>query len=220
PRETILYSIQSKPGDIYSETAARRDFMAVINMGVFDPLSAKLFVIDGPRGGKIVVFEVREYPVIRDIQYRHLKSVSESDLLARFKERRVGIGKDLPFDPQKANGARRAMMELLSEKGYPEATVDIEVAEISATSIVVVFSVNEGERVRIKEIVFTGSHSGFSQRRLRSAMKLVKEAGLLSSFTSKDIYFKDKLLEDLERVRFYLGMKGYLQAKVGDPQVA
>src|SRR5262249_2271807 len=118
------------------------------------------------------------------------------------------------------NGARRAMMELLSEKGYPEATVDIEVAEISATSIVVVFSVNEGERVRIKEIVFTGSHSGFSQRRLRSAMKLVKEAGLLSSFTSKDIYFKDKLLEDLERVRFYLGMKGYLQAKVGDPQVA
>src|SRR5262249_18889252 len=95
-----------------------------------------------------------------------------------------------------------------------------EAKDISATSIAVVFSVNEGERVRIKEIVFTGSRDGFSQRQLRSAMKLVKEAGLLSSFTSKDIYFRVKLLDDLERLRFYLGTKGYLQTKVGDPQIA
>ena len=35
-----------------------------------------------------------------------------------------------------------------------------------------------------------GERDGFSQRRLRGAMKLVKEAGLFSNFTSKDIYFK------------------------------
>ena len=220
PKETILYSVQSKPGDLYSEAAARRDFEAVISMGVFDPLLAKLHVIDGPRGGKIIVFEVREYPIIRDIQYRRLKSVTESEALTRFKERRVGVSKDSPFDPVKAYGARKVIRELLAEKGHPDAQVEVEVEEISATSVALVFEVTEGPRVRIKEIEFTGARAGFSQRRLRGAMKLVKEAGLLTTFTSKDIYFKDKLLDDIERVRYFLGTKGYLQARVGEPTIS
>ena len=83
-----------------------------------------------------------------------------------------------------------------------------------------VFNVNEGKRVRVKEIEFVGARDGFSQGRLRGAMKLVKEAGLFSNFSSKDIYFKDKLMDDLERVKYFLGTKGYLQAKLGEPKVA
>lgn len=220
PRETILYSVQSKPGDVYNEAAARRDLQSIINMGVFDPMGAKLLVVDGPRGGKIIIFEVREYPIIRAIEYRGLKSVTESEALTRFKERRVGVSKESPFDPLKAYGARKALMELLAEKGHPDATVDIEVEDISATSVALIFNVTEGQRVRVKEIEFTGARGEFSQRRLRGAMKLVKEAGLLSIFTSKDIYSRDKLLDDLERVRFFLGAKGYLQAKVGEPTIS
>jgi outer membrane protein insertion porin family len=220
PRDTILYSVQSKPGDLYSEAAARRDFQAVIGMGVFDPMYAKLLVADGPRGGKIVIFEVREYPIIRAIEYRGLKSVTESEALTRFKERRAGVSKESPFDPLKAYGARGVIRDLLAEKGYPDAAVDVEIEDISATSVALIFNVTEGQRVRIKEIEFTGARGEFSQRRLRGAMKLVKEAGLFSIFTSKDIYFKDKLLDDLERVRFFLGTKGYLQAKVGEPAIS
>ncbi|MGH9752362.1 MAG: outer membrane protein assembly factor BamA [Blastocatellia bacterium] len=219
PRDTILYSVQSKPGDHYSEAAARRDFEAVINMGVFDPLSCKLLTVDGPRGGRIIIFEVKEYPIIRDIQYRGLKSVTESEALMGFKERRAGVSKESPFDPVKAYAARRVISELLAEKGYPDATVDVEAEEISATSVALIFNVIEGARVRVKEIEFIGARSKFSQRQLRGAMKLVKEAGLLSNFTSKDIYFKEKLLDDLERVRYFLGSKGYLQAKIGEPKV-
>lgn len=220
PKETVLYSIQSKPGDVYNETAIRRDFAAVISMGVFDPIAARLLSIDGSRGGKIVIFEVKEYPIIRDIQYRHMSSVTESEVLTRFKEKRLGVSKESPFDPQKANIARNAIRELLAEKGHPDAAVAIEVEDISATSVALVFNVNEGPRVRVKAIEFLGSTEGFSQRQLRGAMKLVKAAGLLTTFSSKDIYFKDKLMHDLELLRFFLGTKGYLQAKVGDPEVA
>jgi outer membrane protein insertion porin family len=220
PRDTILYSVKSKPGDIYNEAAVRSDFESVINLGIFDPLAAKLQVADGPRGGKIVIFEVKEYPIIRDIQYRDLKSASASEVLTRFKERRVGISKESSYDPLKAHVARKALQELLAEKGLPEAVVEIEVGEISATSVAVIFNVTEGQRVRVKEIEFVGEHDGFSQRQLRKAMQLIKQAGLITSFTSKDIYFRDKLLEDLERVRYFLGTKGYLQAKIGDPAVS
>ncbi len=219
PRESILYYVQSKQQDRYDLNLAQRDLQSILQMGLFDPLSTKLFVEDGPRGGKVIIFQVKEYPIIRDLQYRGLKSATESDVLTRFKERRVQVSKESQFDPAKANGARVVMREILAEKGHPDAKVEVEVEEISATTVALIFNVEEGPRVRVKEIEFVGDRDGFSQRRLRGAMKLVKESGLISTFTSKDIYFREKLLDDLERVRFFLGTKGYLQAKIGDPKV-
>ncbi|MBL8171525.1 MAG: outer membrane protein assembly factor BamA [Acidobacteria bacterium] len=219
PRESILYYVQSKPNDRFDLPLAQRDLQAIIQMGLFDPLGTKLFIEDGPRGGKIIIFQVKEYPIIRDLQYRGLKSATESEVLTRFKERRVQVSKESQFDPAKANGARVVLRELLAEKGHPDAKIQVEVEDISATTVALIFNVEEGSRVRVKEISFTGDRDGFSQRRLRGAMKLVKEAGLISTFTSKDIYFREKLLDDLERVRFFLGSKGYLQAKIGEPQV-
>ncbi len=219
PRESILYYVQSKPQDRFDQGLAQRDLQAIIQMGLFDPIATKLYVEDGPRGGKIIIFQVKEYPIIRDLQYRGLKSATESEVLTRFKERRVQVSKESQFDPAKANGARIVLRELLAEKGHPDSKVDVEVEDISATTVALIFNVEEGPRVRIKEITFTGDRDGFSQRRLRSAMKLVKESGLIATFTSKDIYFKEKLQDDLERVRFFLGQKGYLQAKIGEPVI-
>src|SRR5262245_59058970 len=219
PRESVLYYVQSKPQDRFDLGLAQRDLQSIIQMGLFDPLATKLFVEDGPRGGKIIIFQVKEYPIIRQIDYRGMKSATESEVLTRWKERRVQVSKELTFDPAKANGARLVLRELLAEKGHPDAEVTVEVEEISATTVALVFDVEEGKRVRVKEIQFMGDRDGFSQRRLHGAMKLVKEAGMFSNFSSKDIYFKDKLLDDMERVRYFLGTKGYLQAKLGEPKV-
>src|SRR5215510_6790035 len=219
PRESVLYYVQSKPQDRFDLSLAQRDLQSIIQMGLFDPLATKLFVEDGPRGGKIIIFQVKEYPIIRAIDYRGMKSVTESEVLTRFKEKTVQVSKESQFDPAKANRARLVLRELLAEKGHPNAEVKVLVEDISATTVGLIFDVDEGKRVRVKEIQFVGARDGFSQRRLRGAMKLVKEAGLFSNFSSKDIYFKDKLMDDLERVRYFLGTKGYLQAKLGEPQV-
>jgi outer membrane protein insertion porin family len=219
PRESVLYYVQSKPQDRFDLSLAQRDLQSIIQMGLFDPLATKLFVEDGPRGGKIIIFQVKEYPIIRAIEYRGMKSATESEVLTRWKERTVQVSKESQFDPSKVNRARLVLRELLAEKGHPNAEVSVEVEEISATTVGLVFEVEEGKRVRVKEIQFVGDRDGFSQRRLRGAMKLVKEAGLFSNFSSKDIYFKEKLMDDIERVRYFLGTKGYLQAKLGEPKV-
>ncbi len=219
PRETVLYLLQSKAGDRYSEDLARRDLQALASAGFFDPLKTKLFIETGLRGGVILTFQTGEFPVIRDIQYRGLKSATESDVLTRFKERRAPVSKESYLDPAKINVARLILRDLLAEKGHPEAKVEIEVEDISATTVALNFLIEEGPTVRVKEILFTGERDEFSQRQLRGAMKLIKEAGLFSTFTSKDTYFKAKLQEDLELVRFFLGQKGYLQAKIGEPVV-
>ncbi len=219
PRESVLYYVQCKPQNRFDLSLAQRDLQSIIQMGLFDPLSTKLFIEDGPRGGKIIIFQVKEYPIIRGMEYRGMKSATESEILEKFKERHVQIGKESQFDPAKANGACLIIRELLAEKGHPDAEVSVEVEEISAITVALVFNVDEGKRVRVKEIEFVGARDKFSQGQLRRAMKLVKEAGLFTNFSSKDIYFKDKLADDLERVRYFLGTKGYLQAKLGEPQL-
>jgi outer membrane protein insertion porin family len=128
PRESVLYYVQSKPQDRFDLGLAQRDLQSIIQMGLFDPLSTKLYVEDGPRGGKIIIFQVKEYPIIRAMEYRGMKSATESEVLTRFKERHVNIGKESQFDPAKANGARLIIRELLAEKGHPDAEVSVEVA--------------------------------------------------------------------------------------------
>ena len=218
PKDTLGYSIQTKKDDRYNPDQIRRDFESLLNLGFFDPLKSRVLDADGPKGGKIVIFEVKEYPIIRDLQYRGMKSATESELFTKFKERRVSVTKETQFDPGKINGARIVLREVLAEKGHPDAKVDIEIEEINQTSIALIFNVEEGPRVRIKNIVFTGTDK-FSQRRLKGAMKVVKESGLIASFQSKDIYFKPKLEYDLENVRQFLGSKGYLNARLGEPVV-
>ncbi len=218
PKDTLGYSIQTKKDDRYNPEQIRRDFESLLNLGFFDPLKSRVLDADGPKGGKIIIFEVKEYPIIRDLRYDGMKSVTESEMFTKFKERRVSVTKETQFDPGKINGARIVLREALAEKGHPDAKVDIEIEEINQTSIALIFNVEEGPRVRIKDIIFTGTDK-FSQRRLKGAMKVVKESGLISSFQSKDIYFKPKLEYDLENVRQFLGSKGYLNARLGEPEV-
>jgi len=220
PAETVLYHLQSKRGDPYDPGRARRDFEAVLALGFFDPLRSRLWHGPGPRGGLTLTFRLSEYPVIRDLRYEGLKSATESEVLARFKERGVQLGKETQFDPARAVAARGALAELLAEKGRPDARIEVEAEEISATAVALVFRVAEGPRVRVKTIEFVGTADRVTPGQLRAAMRLVKEAGLLSSLTGKDIYSRARLEDDLERLRHFLGTQGYLQARIGEPRVA
>src|SRR6266851_4973136 len=90
---------ESSYGDAYNEETLRRDFQALWNTQFFEDV--KLRVEDSPDGPnhKNVIFEVKERPVIRRIRYDGIHSVSESDILDRFKERKVGLSVESQFDP-------------------------------------------------------------------------------------------------------------------------
>ena len=82
---------------------------------------------------------------------------------------------------------------------------------MSATSTAITFKIKEGDRVRVVEIEFEGNKN-FKEGELRSAMKYVKEAGLISRFKGQDILDREKLDVDLRLVRNYMASKGYMQA--------
>src|SRR4030095_3017178 len=194
----ILYYVQTRPGDPYNEQQIQRDLQAVLALGFFDKTATRVLTEEGARGGINVIFEVRELPIIRDLQFEGLKSVPESDVLKAFRERRVGVSKESIYDPVKVNNAIRVLKELLSAHGHTNATVEKQLDEVSATSTALTFLINEGDRVRVVEIQFEGNTT-FSDGKLRSQMKYVKEAGLISRFKGQDILDRDKV--DFDRLK-------------------
>jgi outer membrane protein insertion porin family len=217
-QDDILYYIQTRPGDPFNEQQIQRDLQAILGLGFFDKTATRVLTEEGARGGVNVVFEVKELPIIRDLQFEGLKSVPESDVLKAFRERRVGVSKESIYDPVKVNGAIRVLKELLAAHGHPNATVVKKLDEVSATSTALTFVINEGERVRVVEIQFEGNKI-FSDGKLRGSMKLVKEAGLITRFKGLDILDREKLEFDLRHVDNYMRSKGYLQARHGEPRV-
>ena len=138
-KDDILYYVQTRPGDPYNEAQVERDLQAILQLGFFDKTATRVLTEEGARGGVNVIFEVKELPIIRDLQFEGLKSVAESDVLKAFRERRVGISKESVYDPVKARNAVRVLKELLASKGHPNATVEQRRDEVSATSTALTF---------------------------------------------------------------------------------
>src|SRR5687767_8499968 len=217
-KEDILYWVQTRPGDPYNAAQVERDLQTILGLNFFDKTSTRVLIEDGPRGGVNVIFEVKELPIIRDLQFEGLSSVSESDVLKAFRERRVGISKESIYDPLKSRNALRVMKEVLSSSGHPNATIEERTDEVSATSTALTYVIDEGDRVRVMDIQFEGNQV-FSDGSLRGSMKLVKEAGLISRFRGQDILDRQKLEYDLRNVDNHMRSKGYLQARHGEPRV-
>src|SRR6266481_3119482 len=156
-KDDIVYWIQTRQGDPYNPDQVARDLQTINALDFFEKTETKVTIEDAPRGGIRVTFYVKELPIIRDIQFEGLKSVSESDVLKTFRERRVGVSKESIYDPVKARNAVRVLKELLAARGHPNATIEQRIEEVSNTSTALTFVINEGERVRVVEIQFEGN---------------------------------------------------------------
>jgi len=220
--DTLRARIFSRPGDPYSEAALRRDFQALWNTQFFEDV--QLRVENSPKNphGKVIIFEVKERPIIRRIRYDGLKSVTESDVLDRFKDRKVGLTVESQFDPTKIKKAQVVIQELLAEHGRQFAKVTPEYERIAASNaVILIFKVDEGPKVKVGRITFTGNHA-FSDRKLIRAMRHSRPYAIPMYLFNINVLTKtfdrSKLDEDLEvGVRGLYQDNGYFRVVVKDP---
>src|SRR5271170_1980031 len=218
PTDTVKARIFSKPGDVYDPAAIERDFNALWNTGYFEDIR---FEREQTPKGWIVHIYVKERPTIREINYVGLNAVSTSDVLDRFKERKVPLSVESQYDPTKVKKAEVVLKELLSEHGRQFATIRSEIRQIPPNAVAVTFVVKEGPKVKVGRIRFKGNKH-IPDRTLRAAMKNLKPIGIPHSIFLEDIFSKTydatKLEEDTERVRAEYQNRGYFKVLVDDPK--
>jgi outer membrane protein insertion porin family len=219
-RDMLRTRLFTRKGDPFDPASLQRDFMNLWNTGYFEDLRLE----DDPRpDGHHLTFVVREKPQIRTIDYgKGMKTVSQSDVLDRFKEQKVGLVVETPYDPTKVRHAEVVLQAFLAEKGHQFAKVEAKATRVPPNSIKLLFEVDEGPTVKVGKITFTGNKA-VKDRDLIDAMKFSKPIGIPKSIYFENLwartYDQSKLGYDLEMVRGKFQDIGYFKALVLDPKL-
>jgi outer membrane protein insertion porin family len=220
PGDTLRAMVFSRVGDIYTEDVIRRDFMRLWNTSRFDDIRVE--TEPDPTGGVDVIFIVTERRVIRTINYEGIHTVTVSEILDRFKERKVGLVVESQYDPNKVQRAAIVLKDFLAERGRQYATVDPVIEQIPPSSLKVTFNVKEGPKVKVGAITVTGNKAE-NQRWVISAMQQLKPYGIPHSILFESLFSKtfdqNKLDYDREKIREAYQDKGYFTVKVLDEPV-
>jgi outer membrane protein insertion porin family len=165
---------------------------------------------------------VVERPVVRSIKYEGIKSVTVSEILDRFKERRVGLSVESQYDQNKVQRAAVVLKEFLSERGRQYATVTPELRQIPPSSLEVTFQVNEGPKVKVGRIEIQGNQI-FKDRAVIRAMRNLRPIGVPHSILLENIFAKtydlSKLEQDKDMIRNFYQEHGYFMARSLDQTV-
>jgi outer membrane protein insertion porin family len=222
PLNTVRARIVTKAGDVYDAETLQRDFMSLWNTGFFEDLRLEVEVDPNNPNRRDIIFHVVEKPLIRTLKYEGNKSVTVSEILDRFKEKKVGITTDTPYDAQKVRRAEVVLEELLAERGRGYATVKAEPKRVPPNSVILTFKIDEGPKVKVGKIEFEGNKV-LRDSELRWAMKHLRPIGIPKSIVLESIfsraYDESKMVDDLELVRTKVQDHGYFTARVMDPKI-
>jgi len=219
PQDTLKAMIGAKPGDIYNEDALRRDYHLLWNGGRFDDIRLET---EQGKTGIIIHWILVERRVIRSIDYTGIHSVTVSEILDRFKERKVGLSVESQYDPDKVQRAVVALKEYLGERGHQYATIEPRIEQIPPSSLKITFAVSEGPKVKVGVIDVQGNKA-YNDRWVIQAMKNLKPYGVPHSIFLESLIAKTfdelKLQDDMEHVREAYQNHGYFEVKILDDVV-
>ncbi len=217
PQDTLRAMIFTKRGDVYNEQSLHRDLITLWNQGRFDDIRIERERAES--GGWIVRFIVVERPVVRTLEFAGIKTVTTSDVLERFRDRKVGLSVESQFDPNRLQRAVVILQELLAERGRQFATVTPDIQQLPPASLAITLRVDEGPKVKVGNIDFVGN-AVFSDRILRRQMKVLKPTGIPYSIVAENLFPKTydsvKAEIDGQLISQYYQKNGYFMARVTD----
>ena len=212
--DAIRARIGTTPGGPYRPSQIAKDVREIQALGFFRDV--RVFTEAGPQGGLIVIFEVEENPVVRQI------SISGNDNIDGEKIRDIltlTMGSALDYPLLFENRAR--IRELYKADGYYMAEVDYEIETLSSAAVGIHFIVTENEKLKLREITFVGNEA-FSDRELREDFQTKTWrfwSYATSWFDRSGTYSVPLFIQDLRSVEKKYTDAGYLQVDISQPDV-
>ncbi|OGX18187.1 MAG: outer membrane protein assembly factor BamA [Omnitrophica WOR_2 bacterium RBG_13_44_8b] len=200
---TIISKMKTRVGSPYQENVISDDLKRLYLLGFFSDIK-----IDSEpyKDGVKVMITVVERPVIEKIIFSGIRRLTmREDKLKESLKSKEGQYLDYPTLTEDT----KTLTKLYEKIGYSQTQVDYK-AEVNKDTgkAKVEFSVLEGKRIRIKNIIVEGNKN-YPARRILRLMK-TKRAWFFNPGALKD----EVLLEDIERVKSFYHREGYTDATV------
>jgi len=196
-------------GDIYRPEAVRQAIRDIYRLGHF----RDIWVEGEQDGAGVVLFvHVVEKPSIREVVFQGNEKVQIDDITEV-----VTIQSFTILDEAKVVANAHRIEEVYLDKGYYLVEVEHSVQQLEGNEVNVVFDIRENRKVLIKQIDIVGN-AAFPDSRLKMFMQ-TKEAGILPGAGKAGTYKQDVLLSDIEQLTAFYVEFGYLNVRVGTPEV-
>ncbi len=208
--DAIRRVIKTAPGDILSKEQLSQDIRSIYQMGYFEDIQVETEKGDG---GQIVVFHLTEKPTIRVIRVEGAgHGYDEKEILDNLD---IKSGSILNIARVRRNVQR--IEGMYKEKNYHNVKVDYKVIPLKTNQVDLEFTVDEGEKIKIKEIRFEGNNA-YSDDELKDLMK-TSEEGFFSFITQSGELNREDLDQDMATLSAFYQNHGYIQARIADPEV-
>ncbi len=207
--EAVKRNLKTKSGDLYLTRNIREDLKSIFKMGYFGDVRVE---VSGSPEGRVVTFLVEEKETVRNIRIKGNDKFNDEKIKEAMGTRAGAI---LNFNTLRRD--TREIKALYKDKGYHHAQVTYEIEPTSEDEANIEFVIKEGEKIFVKNIGFQGNKA-FGDKKLKSLMK-TKEKGFFSWITSSGDLDREALEQDTSRITAYYHNHGYIQARVGDPEL-
>ena len=212
--EAMRLEISSKQGRTVSARSLATDLRRLWALGYFDDVTVSAEAVDG---GVRLTFEVSERPTIRKI----IVDGNVSLKLDKINEV-LDLAKNDVLDLGKVKENVEMVKQLYTAEGFflAEVSYAVRPVEKEPGKVDVVLLVEEAAEVVVRGVTFVGNKA-FSDREIARVM-LTKAGGYLSLVTKKagGVYNRDALAQDYANIKAFYGDNGYIEAKLGDPELA
>lgn len=209
--DTIRSKMSTKTGDTFSPSGVRNDIDAIYKMGYFDDVQVEA---EGYAGGLRLTFTVVERPIIRSFTFEGNENIETAKLREKATLTPYSI-----YNPSLVSENVRMLEMFYQGEGYFTASVMPIVVKLSEKEVKVIFRIDEGGKVRIDDINIVGNEN-ISSRKIRKAMATKEYTPIWSWIMGTGTYKLYEFSMDMERIKSLYFNNGYIQASVGEPEVA
>ena len=232
--QTYLFYIQSVklvsrssagvwlPFNEETERTLREDFKRLWATNFLDNLWIEVVDQPYPNGviGKHVIIHMEERPRVKIVDYTGSSKIERTKVDEKMKEANVSLRLDSFLDQGAIRRVEGILRNLMAEKGYQFAEVKSHVEALPGGPklVKVVFDVSEGPKVKVRSIDFIGNKA-ISDGTLKRKMKNTKSQWMFSWITGRGTFQEAKFEEDAEKVETFYREEGYIQARIGQPEI-
>jgi outer membrane protein insertion porin family len=211
--DTIAHYLGIKVGETYDPEKVRQNFPALWDAGLLE--NAKIEAERSPVGVTLVV-TVEERPIVKAVDFVGNKKLSSSQIKDAMKEAKIEVHAGAPLSLRDVARARSVIADFYTTQGFRSATIDYRIDDLSKTEKKVVFLIDEGDKVKIESIQFTGN-TAVSAQTLRNAMTKTKVAVWWRLLSDNTVYSQANYEADVESIKGVYQSKGYKDVVVKDP---
>ncbi len=211
--DTIAHYLGIKVGDPYDPAKIQQNFHSLWDVGLLE--NVKIEAEREPSGVTLVV-TIEERPIIKEVEFTGNKKLSSSQIRDVLKEAKAEVKAGAPLSLRDVARARAVIAEAYLQQGFRSATVDYKIEDLSKTEKKVIFLIDEGDKVKISSIEFTGNEHVSSQT-LRNAMTKTKVAVFWRILSDNTVYSQANYEADVESLKGVYQAKGYKDIVIKDP---